>query len=57
MSERIDRKAELERKKARLAQIRAEKQSKAARKEVGNLLAGQCSFVFCSCWLINFFVE
>jgi len=34
MSDRIDRKAELERKKARLAQIRAEKQNKALKKEV-----------------------
>ncbi|CAK8687730.1 unnamed protein product [Clavelina lepadiformis] len=33
MSDKMDRKAELERKKARLAQIRAEKQSKASRKE------------------------
>jgi len=36
MSDRLDRKAELERKKERLAQIRAAKQSKAAKlKEVG----------------------
>ena len=34
MSDRVDRRAELERKKARLAQIRAEKQNKASRKEV-----------------------
>nr|CAB3240298.1 cytoplasmic dynein 1 intermediate chain 2-like [Phallusia mammillata] len=33
MSDRLDRKAELERKKARLAQIRAEKLSKTSRKE------------------------
>lgn len=36
MSDRIDRKAELERKKARLAQIRAAKESKASRKEASH---------------------
>ena len=42
MSDKSDRRAELERKKARLAQIRAERQSKASRKEVSFKLERTC---------------